>query len=91
MEDPVVKLTTLEINQKNLMEQLENMNLANKEQHTLITKSLEKLETKLDRALETKAGVWVEKAIIGAIVFILTGLASYVGILIYNGIIHLGK
>ena len=46
-------------------------------------------DTKLDKALEGKANKWVEKAVSGFVILLLTGFATYLGTLIYKATIHI--
>ena len=86
----IERMIALEITQKNLMDQLIQFNNDNKEQHSQIFQVLKGLEDKLDLALEKKANKWVEKVIIGAIAFLLTGIFGYLGTLIIKTVLHLG-
>ena len=83
-----IKIATLELNQKNIMEELQRFNLENKEQHSEILSFIVRLEEKLDIALEKKANKWMEKAMVGTVVFVLTGFASYLGVLIVQTMLH---
>lgn len=79
------RLTALEINQQNIMEKLIEFQEDNKEQHNKIVDSLNKLEQKLDSAIEKKAdktevdrirGIiqWVSYTIIGGVIVALLAL-----------------
>jgi len=83
------RLLILEINQENLMNELKQLNIENKDQHKGIMDIVIRLEEKLDKALEKKANKWVEKAITGFVVLVLSGMASYIGMIIYKSIIYL--
>ncbi len=83
------RLAVLEVNQDNMMEKLNEYQETNLSSHNSILEAVKSLESKLDSALSQKANKWVEKALIGFVIFVLTGLASYVGKLIYMSIIHL--
>ena len=61
-ENLETKVAILETQTSNIMEKLEEFQTDNKEQHQAITRALENFELKLDKALEGKANVWVEKA-----------------------------
>jgi len=87
------RLAILETNQNNIMEKLEEFQINNKEEHQDIVKSLAEFHTKtnlsmkeitdkLDKALEKKAGIWVEKVLLwfGAIAG--AGILAYLGSLI---------
>jgi len=67
------RIALLELTSKTLMDKLEEFQADNKEEHQDIVKSLEgfhnktnasikEIQDKLDKALEQKAGIWVEKA-----------------------------
>ena len=56
------RLKALEITQQNVMEKLEESIKDNKESHVLMMTAIDKLDKKLDQALEKKANVWVETA-----------------------------
>ena len=83
------KIALLEQNQKTIMEQFKTYSKENEEQHTKISETVLRMEEKLDYALDKKAGKWVEKAIIGFIIFILTGLGGYLGTIIYKLILSM--
>ena len=84
-----IKIATLELNQKNIMEEIQRSNADNKEQHNEILAFIVRLDEKLDVALEKKANKWVERAIVGTVVFVLTGFASYLGVLIVQTMLHM--
>ena len=69
------RLKALEVSQQNFMQE-------NKEQHQMIMEAVSKLDSKLDKALETKAGKWVETFIVSAGAIIGTGLIGYLGTLL---------
>jgi hypothetical protein len=56
------RLSLQELTSKTIMDKLDEFQIDNKEQHQAITRALENFELKLDKALEGKANVWVEKA-----------------------------
>ena len=58
-----------------IMESLSNFHVSNKE-------AMDAMNDKLDKALESKAGVWVEKVIIWTTIAIATGILGYFGTLI---------
>ncbi len=76
-----------------IMEQFTEQQKENVKQHEALLKSqtdfheetketLKYMMDKLDKALEKKAGKWVEKVIYGAAIFVITGLFSYLGTVI---------
>ena len=73
------KITKLETCYQFMTEKLEN-----------IEKMVVAFDAKLDKALEKKADKWVEKFLVGFVIFILTGLCSWIGTLIYKATIHIG-
>jgi hypothetical protein len=77
--DDKTRIALLEQNHITIMEQFKQYNEENGSQHKSILEALEKLEIKLDTALEKKAGVWVEKVIWGTVIFFLTGFFGYMG------------
>ena len=58
-----VKLALLENNQKIIMEQFRQFDENNTKAHEQMLDIFTKLEEKIDKALEKKADVWVEKAV----------------------------
>ena len=83
------RLLALELNQKNIMEELQRFNQENKDQHNEILGLVKEMGSKLDLALDKKANKWVEKVIIGVVVFVLTGCATYLGALIVQAMLYL--
>jgi len=63
-EEQREKIITLQVNQKNLMQKLEENQITNEKAHEAILCSIEKMSDKLDRALEKKANKWVETSMI---------------------------
>ena len=63
-EEQREKIITLQVNQKNLMQKLEENQITNEKAHKDILCSIEKMSDKLDRALEKKANKWVETSMI---------------------------
>ena len=82
------RLVALEVNQKNIMDKLEEMNISNKEAHNGIVEMIVKIEDKLDKALEKKANKWVEVLVIWVGRSIGVGLLAVIGGLIIKAIIH---
>jgi hypothetical protein len=80
------RLTILETNNKNIMDKMEEFQIQNKESHQQIIEAVNKLESKLDCAIEKKAGKWVEKVIWGVIIFLMTGVFGYIGSVIIRTI-----
>lgn len=76
------RIALLENNHQALMDLFKSYSEENTHQHQSILEALEKLETKLDNALEKKAGKWVEKVIWGTVIFFLSGLFSYLGMVV---------
>lgn len=85
------RLKALEIIQTNLMEKLEENQIQNekaqealmtsmKEFHLTTNQSLKDMTDKLDKALEKKAGIWVEKVLYGAGAICGAGILSYIGL-----------
>ena len=68
------RLTSLEVNQQNFMDKLQEFQNDNKEAHNAIMTVVSKLDEKLDKALEKKANKWTETAWIWA--FSVVGAAS---------------
>jgi hypothetical protein len=83
------RLKALEITQANIMEKLEELQQSSKESHNALLEAIQKLEAKVDNALEKKAGVWVEKVLYSIGGFIGFGFLSYLGKLIYDATIHI--
>ena len=87
------RIALLEQNHITIMEQFKQSQLENKDEHQTILKSqtdfhretretLDDMMRKLDIALEKKAGKWVEKVIWGTVIFFLSGLFSYLGVIV---------
>ncbi len=76
------RLLALELSQKNFMDKLEEFQKDNKEGHQSILDALNKFEERMDKTLETKAGVWVEKVIVWCGITVSLGLVGYFGSLI---------
>lgn len=72
------RLAKLETNHTNLMEKIEE-----------ILTRFDKFEDKLDKALDKKANIWVEKVLIWLGVFIGAGILGYLGTLIISTMNHL--
>lgn len=66
-----IAIATLTANQENIMEKLEEL-----------VKRFDSFEEKLDKALEKKANVWVEKFMVWAGIIIGAGILGYLGSLI---------
>ena len=73
------RLLALELSQKNFMDKFEEFKEDNQEGHQSIIDAVNKLELKLDGALDKKANRWVEKLIIWIGIIIGTGLIGYFG------------
>ena len=58
------RIISLEVNQKNLMQKLEENQITNEKAHEAILCSIEKMSDKLDVALSKKANKWVETSMI---------------------------
>lgn len=82
LDEKDLKINTLEV----MMEQ--NTKDHNEIKETVVAFG-EKLDKSLARMEDKFAGKWVEKAILGFIIIVLTGLCSYLGTLIYKAVIHL--
>lgn len=76
------RLVKLETNHANVMEKIDELKNDIRESNDTLLGALEKLENKLDLALEKKANVWVEKVLIWFLIFFATGVLSYIGMLI---------
>lgn len=76
------RLLALELTSKNFMDSFEEFKINNEKGHQSIIEAVEKLEHKLESALEEKANIWVETLIkwIGGIIGL--GLLGYFGTLI---------
>lgn len=72
------RLAKLETNHTNIMEKIEEILIR-----------FDKFEDKLDRALDKKANIWVEKVLIWLGVFIGAGILGYLGTLIIGTMNHL--
>ena len=94
------RLAKLETNQQNFMDKLEENQIANEkaherlmssitEFHAVTNNSLKGMEEKLDRALDKKANIWVEKVLIWLGAVIGVGLIGYLGTLLVRVIEHL--
>lgn len=73
--ETIKRLTVLETRQEDFM-------IQNKEEHNAILDAVNKLDAKIDKALEKKAGIWVEKVVIWFGVSIGGGLLAYLGYLL---------
>lgn len=76
------RLTKLETNHQNLMEKIEENQKLNEDAHKAIMVVVEKIDSKLDSALEKKAGIWVEKVLIWLGIVIGGGVLGYIGMLL---------
>jgi len=104
-EETKLRLQALELNQKNIMEKLEEHQKTNEKSHETImasmkefhlttNQSLKDMTEKLDKALEKKA----DKEVVNKIILILfwlggligAGLLTYIGSLIIKATVHFG-
>ena len=86
------RLKALEITQQLFMDKLEQSIQDNKEAHNSIVEMINKIEEKLDRAIEKKAdkdSQWAEKVLIGFGVVVATGLLGWLGSLIISAFKHI--
>ena len=72
-EHEITRIAVLETNQTNIMEKLE-----------ALAKRFDSFEEKLDRALDKKANVWVERVFTWFLGAVGLGLIGFVGNLIYK-------
>lgn len=76
MSDSIeTKVAVLQNNQNNIMDKLDEFQRDNKEQH-------QELKLMIEDALESKAGVWVERVLIWFARIMGAGVLSYLGYLI---------
>jgi predicted nuclease with TOPRIM domain len=82
------RLIRLETNYNNMSEKLEELKIENQTEHKDIKKMISDLTDKLDKTLETKAGKWVESAMVWFLVAVSTGILGIIGTLIFQAIVH---
>lgn len=89
VEERDLKINSLEINQKNMAEQLVEFKKENNERFDKVDKSFEEIKDLIKEVASGKANKWVEGLLIGIGYVIGVGFLGYLGTLIYKATISL--
>ena len=78
------RLMAVEVNQKNIVDNINELKKTTADQHKETLSAIEALSCRVEKALDTKAGIWVEQTMIWAIRIVLAIIITSVMYLVVS-------